>query len=280
MTLSPTAEELQALGSALAVIAPDGWSSLTSVYETVGPTRSSTTIAQTPQGDVRVERRISFDALRLLTALRTRMYRPGAGTWFTATLRLYADGRIETDFDYDHEPLYPFAPLSWIADAERFPRAPENTPAWLAAKAEQPEWSGMRWGGEFTVDGRPVSRSTPIDATTTELGHTWSRSIAVALRALGHTVRETTDEGEDGRGNPVTYDELVVAIGGYMALDFFSDMVFWSIDVRSDQENAEGFVRAARDVVRVVHDVTGWVLSLDSLNAYEQRLLGVLPGAS
>lgn len=66
--------------------------------------------------------------------LREAMYRPGAGTWFTAWFTVTAEGKLSTRFDYDNEPeLGHFAAEAYRADFDEFPRTPENTPDWLAA---------------------------------------------------------------------------------------------------------------------------------------------------
>ncbi|MCC2313279.1 hypothetical protein [Cellulomonas xiejunii] len=271
MTLRPTPDELQVLGSALAAVAPAGWSRVSHVAQTVGPTTYSTTTAQTPSGEVELQQRISMDARRALTQLRKDMYRPGAGTWFTATITVYAEGRITTDFDYDNEPAADFAPLSWADDAQRFPRTPQNTPTWLAAKTQQPEWVGARWQFEFTADGAPLPA---VDATTTEQGHAWCTQIEHRLREAGHTVARGTDTGEDGQGNDVEYDELNVTLGtGYTSLSFFRDEVFWSTEVWPDEVDQGTFTSLTRDILTAVRDVTGYDIG-DQPTAYDRKLLG------
>ena len=275
MTLRPTPEELGILGSALAAVAPTGWSRVEHVVRTVGPATSTTTKAQTPAGEVEIDERIDRDARRLLTRLRTDMYRPGAGTWFTAKITIFADGRITTDFDYDNEPAYDFAPNSWADDAEKFPRTPENTPAWLAAKVEQPDWVGARWQLEFTADGAVLDNSAPLDATTTEQGHAWCTQIAQQLRERGHDLTQGVDDGEDGRGNPVQYDELTLTLGsGYMALAFFRDEIFWTTEVWPHEVDQASFTTLARDVLTVVRETTEYDIGHQP-DPYERKLLGL-----
>ncbi|MDM8085133.1 hypothetical protein QUV83_10185 [Cellulomonas cellasea] len=222
-----------------------------------------------------VDAKIPRDVRIVLGGLRERMYHPGVGTWYTAAVTVYADGRIETNFDYDNEPAYPFAPLSWAADAERYPRAAEMTPGWLTAKAEHPAWAGLRMQVDFTAGGEPISAGAHVDATTTAQGHEWSHAIANRLRAAGHAVREATSEGEDGQGNPAAYDEVLVDVGGYLSLAFFRDMIFWWVDVAPDQADSEIVTRAVRDVARTVQEVSGWALCSGQLNSYERRVLGL-----
>ncbi|WP_207454262.1 antitoxin YezG family protein [Herbiconiux sp. SYSU D00978] len=68
--------------------------------------------------------------------LRELMYREGVGTWFTMILTLDKSGSADVQFDYDGEPRVGFelAAGAFRLDAERFPREPEHTPAWLRTK--------------------------------------------------------------------------------------------------------------------------------------------------
>lgn len=275
MTVRPNSADLNALGSMLASLAPDGWSSVTLTYQAVGPASTDRVTAQTPAAQVTVPAGLSFDDADVLDELRAAMYRPGAGTWFTAKITIFADGRITTDFDYDNEPAYDFAPNSWAEDAEKFPRTPENTPAWLAAKVEQPDWVGARWQLEFTADGAVLDNSAPLDATTTEQGHAWCTQIAQQLRERGHDLTQGVDDGEDGRGNPVQYDELTLNLGsGYMALAFFRDEVFWTTEVWPHDVDQTTFTTLARDVLTVVRETTGYDIG-DQPDPYERKLLAL-----
>lgn len=277
MTMRPDGTDLQMIGSEIANCAPEGWTAAHLTYETVGPTGSRRLEVDTPDGRIQVLGRLSFDALDRLDDLRAAMYRPGAGTWFTARFSVFADGRITTDFDYDNEPTYDFAPNSWIADAENFPRTPENTPAWLTAKVEQPDWVGARWQLEFTADGAALDNSAPLDATTTEQGHAWCAQIAQQLRERGHDVTQGVDDGEDGRGNPVQYDELTLTLrSGYMGLAFFRDEVFWTTEVWPHEVDQTTFTTLARDVLTVVRETTGYDIG-DQPAAYDRKLLGLTP---
>ncbi len=132
--IHPTPAEMQSLGPGMAQIAPAGWTELRYRVEVVGPTSAATITALTPAGPVAVDRPMPDDARRTLRTMRRAMYRPGVGTWFTATFTVGADGRFAAEFDYDTEPSHTFDPASWAADAQRFPRAPAHIPAWLAPR--------------------------------------------------------------------------------------------------------------------------------------------------
>lgn len=69
---------------------------------------------------------------RLCGTLKNGMYRPGAGTWFTMTFTLSADGTYTTGFDYDGEPeVADFRPEHYAKEVAHFPRDPEHMPGWL-----------------------------------------------------------------------------------------------------------------------------------------------------
>src|SRR5690349_18496031 len=118
---------------------------MTLVYEEVQDESTHSVMASTASGPSRGTGRFDRDAKRLLGELRTRMYRPGEGTWYTATVVVRATGGTTIDFDDDHEPESRFAPVSWLADLDRFPRTPEATPAWLSERTGRPGWGGARW---------------------------------------------------------------------------------------------------------------------------------------
>jgi hypothetical protein len=77
-------------------------------------------------------------------ALREAMYSPRGGTWFSAVFQVFRDGRLKSSFNYDEEPVVLSAygtprevmPSLYARDFDAFPRSPEATPAWLAAKVE------------------------------------------------------------------------------------------------------------------------------------------------
>ncbi|WP_157773373.1 agglutinin cell wall attachment protein [Brachybacterium vulturis] len=80
---------------------------------------------------------------KLVKELRSVMYRPGVGAWFTAewTLVREASGGVSVDveFNYDDEPSWgrPISPSSYAIELEDFPRDEENTPNWLEQKVAE-----------------------------------------------------------------------------------------------------------------------------------------------
>ncbi|HEY3504280.1 MAG TPA: hypothetical protein VGN37_16030 [Actinocatenispora sp.] len=78
---------------------------------------------------------MDFDTA-LIARLRQAMYRSGAGTWFSAVVRVDRSGVVDGHFDYDSEPDWdaPVDPIAYLTDAEKYPRDVENQPDWLRAK--------------------------------------------------------------------------------------------------------------------------------------------------
>lgn len=80
---------------------------------------------------------------KLVKELRSVMYRPGVGAWFTAewTLGRDASGDVSVDvaFNYEDEPNWgrPISPSSYAIELEDFPRDEESTPDWLAQKVAE-----------------------------------------------------------------------------------------------------------------------------------------------
>ena len=76
------------------------------------------------------------DAKLAAERLRTLMYKPGAGTWFTMEVLVRREGTADARFDYDSEPAVPAPPsdLAYAEDARVFSRDAAHTPDWLAAK--------------------------------------------------------------------------------------------------------------------------------------------------
>ncbi|WP_152487018.1 hypothetical protein [Nocardiopsis halotolerans] len=70
---------------------------------------------------------------RLLDRLRTGMYQPGKGTWFTARLSVQESREIGAHFDHDAPPEFDFAPdpRSFHQDIQYFPRGADHLPDWL-----------------------------------------------------------------------------------------------------------------------------------------------------
>ncbi|MFJ9780858.1 hypothetical protein ACIRSS_14815 [Amycolatopsis sp. NPDC101161] len=65
--------------------------------------------------------------------LRERMYEPGRGTWFSATVELRAGAAPEFAYNFDDDPRWwpPLHPTAFARDLETFPRDEGHIPPWL-----------------------------------------------------------------------------------------------------------------------------------------------------
>jgi hypothetical protein len=123
------------MASALADAAPTAWRELRYTAASVGGVTDIQ--ASAVFDDERVEPLDAPGRVSLLRSkLRTAMYEPGTGTWFSMTLTVTHDGRAEATYNYDEEPWshVPIVSSAWLADQEKFPRDPEHRPAWLQRK--------------------------------------------------------------------------------------------------------------------------------------------------
>lgn len=73
----------------------------------------------------------------ILRQLRDEMWRehPSLGLWYAMSFRLYSDGRILPDFDYETRPLFDETPADYAEarnDLARAPRPALWTPTWVA----------------------------------------------------------------------------------------------------------------------------------------------------
>lgn len=71
-------------------------------------------------------------------ALRSAMYRPDSGTWFSMRMSVSAAGSVDVSFNYDEQPptSFDFAPDAFAADLVKFPRDEAHIPKWLREQLE------------------------------------------------------------------------------------------------------------------------------------------------
>lgn len=81
------------------------------------------------------------ELIDLTEDLRHVMYRPGAGTWFSATINIGESGRVSADFNYDDEPYWEtgIAPVLYTQDLEKYPRDDAQVPDWLRQRLAEAE---------------------------------------------------------------------------------------------------------------------------------------------
>ncbi|PXY19459.1 hypothetical protein [Prauserella muralis] len=76
------------------------------------------------------------EAVDALLRLRSAMYEPGEGTWFSARYLIDPPGRLHANYNLDFNPRWEpgIAPEGWVRDLEAFPRDAEHIPGWLRAE--------------------------------------------------------------------------------------------------------------------------------------------------
>lgn len=152
---------------------------------------------------------------------------------------------------------------------------PDSPPRAALADPGLGAWAGARWQVELLPPGAPRPSAASLDATTTPEAHAWAATIRERLAAAGVEAQLRQDDGEDGRGNPTTYDELLVTVGeGHMALAFWRGVVAWTVDVFPDQADRGTVAGVASRTLAAAQEITGYVLDPERLGPDERSLLG------
>ncbi|MCG8920031.1 hypothetical protein L6E12_30095 [Actinokineospora sp. PR83] len=129
------AELLREASGSLLSVAPTGWRELQFTFHSTISVDTAMLLCATGDGEP-VPLAPPMKALRLFAKLRGGMYTTGKGAWFTARMIVSSSGSHEVTYDYDSEPEFtpPLVPETFVEDFRHFPRAEENTPAWLRQK--------------------------------------------------------------------------------------------------------------------------------------------------
>lgn len=132
------AQLIREIASAVAERLPSGWKRVRFIARvTCEVSTCSTLVTQRVDEEAVRSSRRAWD---LAKELRSVMYQPGAGTWFTFTLDITSDGQANSSFDYDGEPDIPWAdPTVYLTDQEKFPREVENQPEWYKGRLAEAE---------------------------------------------------------------------------------------------------------------------------------------------
>lgn len=206
-------EALTELGNILYTLLPEGAVELElAVRGATASTDEHTMVVVYGDGS-RFDLRSEFDIMPAVDKLRTAMYRPGAGTWFSARFVVTDQAAIDSEYNYDEEPQW-FAdvvPDTYVHDLQRFPRNPENIPDWLQRKLDEapaeaavPQRVGWR-----SVGGRGV-RAARVGGWFSGVADRWFG----ARSSGGPSGLKVPQEAADGLGRDL--DDATEPLGGFL----------------------------------------------------------------
>jgi hypothetical protein len=157
--LSPAQQQdlVRQIGQACAAAVPPGWRQLRVEYRAVGRHVEADVVSTAPDGRDHPARPHP-EAVRLLGVLRGGMYRPGRGTWLSATLLFTPQQLPRLEFRSDVEPRWhqPPPPIGFRDELRFFPRADAFIPPWLRARAGLPPLPAQGTPGT-SPPGHPLS---------------------------------------------------------------------------------------------------------------------------
>ncbi|MFC5745157.1 hypothetical protein [Actinomadura rugatobispora] len=167
----PAAQQrmLERITLLLAHALPAGWEESTVVHRAVGG--HTETLMQVRMVSQRFPTLVEPhpELAGLFQELRSAMYRPGVGTWFSAIFRLTFPFSFDANYDNREEPDWRDArppAAAYEEELRLFPREPGNVPGWLAAATGAAEADdGLRMAKPFdsmAPDGAPVVQRAPV----------------------------------------------------------------------------------------------------------------------
>lgn len=131
-------ELVRGVATLLARAAPGGWKRIDmKALMTVGVSDVALTVVL--QDGTSPQMELPRDIIGMLGELRSRMYRPGEGTWLSMRLMMDPPGAYYTSFNNTHDPLWEpdITAADWAADLAAFPRDDEHVPGWLRDRLQE-----------------------------------------------------------------------------------------------------------------------------------------------
>ncbi|WDZ91573.1 hypothetical protein [Nocardiopsis sp. HUAS JQ3] len=129
------------IGHILLQAAPHGWQEIECTVAMVNNMGQIWSHAVMPDG-VKHDFYIPAELSVQFRSLRSAMYIPEKGTWFSAKYTLAPPSSFRVGYNFDHEKEFsqprPDA-VDYYEDLQEFPRSAENMPPWLQEKANEAE---------------------------------------------------------------------------------------------------------------------------------------------
>lgn len=183
-------EFLRRIGTDLLRAAPDDWVKLRLVYSGLGACETACFEVMFAGGRSTVW--VSpLSALERMRELRSGMYTPGTGTWYTAYYEVERPGSYRIRYDYEDEPYFdePRGDASYLLDLEYFPRDEQHVPGWMRERlaggrlAEASE-AGAPWSLREAARPDPRARMSPGDMAPEEMMDTVQEIVDRTLAAV------------------------------------------------------------------------------------------------
>jgi hypothetical protein len=147
------------ISAVLREVAPKGWARISITVSATVLAYDYAVRVGMPDGTDGGDVRLPPEILAEFDEMRSAMYEPGRGTWFSARLVLERGVAPEVTFDFDGDPQWwpPLHPAAFLRDLQAFPRDEEHVPEWLRRLRDE----GAALEQEHTASG---SRGTTPSA--------------------------------------------------------------------------------------------------------------------
>ncbi|RZU22297.1 hypothetical protein EV645_0378 [Kribbella rubisoli] len=132
----PDQASVEAIGSAMVKVVPEGWAKAVLTVSAVAATMETQLAVEMLDGSVDAGLSIDVDAQMACDDLRDAMYDDGKGTWYNAVFSARPGGRFEAEFDYDNPPFQGGGERDLLEDDQRaYPRDAAHLPVWHPSRA-------------------------------------------------------------------------------------------------------------------------------------------------
>jgi hypothetical protein len=165
--LSPAEQEEQErltrqVGRALLGVAPSEWTEIRAEYRSAGRHIEVDVLVTGPDGTTH-PMRPPMEVVDGLGRMRQIMYRPGRGTWLSATYILEPPSSFTVDFEPDLEPRWRRLPppIGFQDELRFFPRADDHIPDWFRQRAGLPPTGAPPGPGSFPPGAPPAPGAPP-----------------------------------------------------------------------------------------------------------------------